>query len=120
MKVMRVLSSAALLVALTASMAFAHDTSSGRFERREIGRSERAWQGQRFHQRHGQQHGQRWGQLTWWEAARLRQGRAQIRQLERLARADGIVTPRERRMIQRAKFQLQRRAFQFRHNGRMA
>lgn len=116
MKVMRVLSSAALLVALTASMAFAHDTSSGRLERRERGRSERAWQSQHY----GQRHGQRWGQLTWWEAARLRQGLAQIRQMERLARADGIVTPRERRMIQRAKLQQQRREFQFRHNGRTA
>ena len=120
MKVMRVLSSAALLVALTASMAFAHNTSSGRLERREMGRSERAWQGQHYGQRHGQRHGQRWGQLTWWEAARLRQGLAQIRQMERLARADGIVTPRERRMIQRAKLQQQRREFQFRHNGRTA
>jgi hypothetical protein len=110
MKVMRVLSSAALLVALTAAVAVAHP-NSGRLERREAGRS---------HQRFGQFHGQRWGQLTWWEAARLRQGEAQIRRMQRLARADGIVTPRERLMIQRAKQQQMRREFRFRHNGRTA
>ena len=115
MKIMRVLSSAALLVALTAAMAVAHPTSSRRLERREAGRIER-FQGQRI----GQFHGQRWGQLTWWEAARLRQGQAQILRMQRLARADGIVTPRERLMIQRAKMQQMRRELRFRHNGRTA
>lgn len=115
MKVMRVLSSAALLVALSAAMAVAHPTS-GRLERREAGRYHQRVQ---YGQRHGQ-FGQRWGQLTWWEAARLRQGRAQIARMERLARADGIVTPRERRMIQRAKMQQMQREFRFRHNGRTA
>lgn len=110
MKVMRVLSSAALLVALTAAVALAHP-NSGRLDRREAGR---------HHQRFGQFHGQRWGQLTWWEAARLRQGEAQILRMQRLARADGIVTPRERLMIQRAKMQQMRREFRFRHNGRTA
>lgn len=115
MKAMRVLSSAALLVALTAAMAFAHPTSSDRLERRAAGgHGERFDRGQRF------DHGRRWGQLTWWEAARLRQGRAQIRQMERLARADGFVSRRERLMIQRAKMQQMRREFRFRHNGRMA
>jgi hypothetical protein len=106
MKVMRVLSSAALLVALTAAVAVAHP-NSGRLERREAGR---------YHQRLGQH----WGQLTWWEAARLRQGQAQILRMERLARADGVITPRERLMIQRAKLQQMRREFRFRHNGRTA
>ena len=116
MKALRVLSSAALLVALGAAAAVAHPTSSDRLERREAGRFERFHQGPRF----GQFHGRRWGQLTWWEAARLRQGEMQIRQMERLARADGIVTRRERLMIQRAKMQQMRREFRFRHNGRMA
>jgi hypothetical protein len=112
MKAMRVLSSAALLVALTASIAAAHPTSSDRLGRREAGRFE-----QRYN-RHD--HGRRWGQLTWWEAARLRQGEAQIRRMERLARADGIVTFRERLMIRRAKQEQMRRMYRFRHNGRMA
>lgn len=119
MKVMRGLSSAALLVALTAAMAFAHPTSSDRLERRAAGGyGERFDRGQRFGQRFD--HGRRWGQLTWWEAARLRQGEAQIRRMERLARADGFVSRAERRMIQRAKMQQMRREFRFRHNGRTA
>lgn len=115
MKVMRVLSSAALLVALTAAMAFAHPTSSDRLGRRAAG-----GYGERFDRGQRIDHGRRWGQLTWWEAARLRQGEAQIRRMQRLARADGIVTPRERLMIQRAKMQQMRREFRFRHNGRTA
>lgn len=111
MKAFRVLSAAALLVALTAGLAGAHSTHSrgGRLEARE----HRTLQGQRWNQR-----GRMQGQLTWREAARLRASRAQILAMERIARADGIMTPRERLMIQRAKQQQMQRRFWLQHNGR--
>lgn len=53
-------------------------------------------------QEHRIQHGLRTGQLTPREAMRLERSAARIEALERHAKADGVVTPHERRMINRA------------------
>jgi hypothetical protein len=119
MKASRVFSSAALLVALTASMAVAHPTSS-RLEQRDGGRHERVWQGQRWNQHQPRFRQGRQGRMTRGEAARLGAGRAHIRQLERLAWADGVMTMRERLIIQRARMHQMRRGSWFRGNGRTA
>ena len=117
MKAIRILSSMALLVALTAGLASACPLIS-RNDR--LGEREHLWQAQRFEngQRFGGWQGQRWGRHTWREEARLRAARAQIRRMERLARADGHVSLRERAMIRRMKLQLMRQAFGYGFNGR--
>lgn len=65
-------------------------------------------------------HGVTSGQLTRHEAARLRAGQLQIRRLERMALADGRMSPRELAMIQRVKMQQSRAIFRMKHNGRVA
>lgn len=62
--------------------------------------------------------GVRSGELTRAEAANLRQGQREIRQEKREARADGVVTPEERREIRQDVRQENRKIFRKKHNRR--
>ena len=63
--------------------------------------------------------GVRSGQITRTEAANLRHGQQEIRQDVRQARADGVVTPVERREIKQDQRQESRKIFRKKHNGRV-
>ena len=93
-------------VTVLAGTASAHPCTP-RIDRRE------ARQAFRIHQ------GVREGQITRREARRLRVGERRVQRMERLARADGFVTLRERARIHRALGHQSRRIFWARHNGRM-
>lgn len=57
-------------------------------------------------------------QITVGERVALRQDVARYKMLQRRSQRDGIITPVERRRIQRAKIETRRDAFRFKHNGR--
>lgn len=57
-------------------------------------------------------------QITVGERAALRQDVLRYKMVQRRSQRDGIVTPVERRKIQRAKAETRRDAFRFRHNPR--
>ncbi len=63
--------------------------------------------------------GVRTGQLTRREAARLRTQQATIRNMKRVARADGRVTPRERMVINRTQRAASRNIYRKKHNCRV-
>ncbi len=94
---------AAALLALTASLASA---ATPRVDRRE------ARQRARIHQ------GVVSGQLTRAEAVRLRAGQRHIQRLERRAKCDGVVTPRERARLERAQNHESRAIARLKHNAR--
>lgn len=56
------------------------------------------------------------GQLTRGEARRLERGERHIRRMERWAKADGRVTPRERMRLHRALNHESRRIYRLKHN----
>ncbi len=91
------------LAALTATMASAQ-TATLRIDRRE------ARQDARIHQ------GVCGGELTRGEAARLRAGQRHVGRMESRAKADGVVTPRERARIGRAQNIESRRIHRLEHN----
>ncbi len=62
--------------------------------------------------------GVRAGQLTRRETVRLRQGQRHVRRMERCAREDGRIGPRERVRLHRALDRQSARIWRFRHNGR--
>ena len=97
-----------LLLALAALAAFASVSFAGtpRINARE------ARQHARIHQ------GVASGQLARGEAMRLRAGQRGIRRMERVARADGVVTPRERAIISHAQTHESRAIYRMKHNGR--
>ena len=71
-------------------------------------------------ERHQQQRinqGIRSGELTRREARRLEAGEARIRTDERVARADGTVTPRERARLQRELNRESRSIYRQKHDG---
>jgi len=76
-------------LSLFAASAFAHGGLSGIDQRQ-------------FRQEQRIEHGVRTGQLTQREATRLYRQQEKIERLEYLARADGVVTPRERERLQSA------------------
>ncbi|MBI1796017.1 MAG: hypothetical protein HY076_05035 [Candidatus Eisenbacteria bacterium] len=88
---------------MVASAAFA-DTPG--IDRREVRQHERIAQGARS------------GELTRGEARRLRAGQRHVRRMERRAKADGVVTPRERARITRAQNHQSRTIRRLKHNGR--
>jgi len=60
------------------------------------------------------------GELTPGEARHLRKGERHIRRMERRAKADGNVTPRERARLNRAENRESRRIHRLKHNQRKA
>lgn len=58
------------------------------------------------------------GSLTPKEAARLERGQARIQDMENRAKADGVVTPRERQRIRHAQDVQNRQIAQKKHNRR--
>jgi hypothetical protein len=62
--------------------------------------------------------GIRSGSLNWHESARLARQQARIRAHERHARADGVVTRRERVSIQRQENRANRNIYRKKHNRR--
>lgn len=62
--------------------------------------------------------GVRSGELTKAETVNLRKGQKDIRQDKRQARADGVVTPTERKEIRQEKRQESRKIYRKKHNGR--
>ena len=58
------------------------------------------------------------GEITRGEAAQLRQGQREIREEKREARADGVVTPGERREVRQEVRQQNRRIYRVKHNRR--
>jgi hypothetical protein len=63
--------------------------------------------------------GVRAGELTLRETIRLRLGQRHIRRMERWARADGRIGPRERARLHRALDRQSERIWRLRHNGRV-
>ena len=104
MKSVRVLCLTLTLAALTAAMASAQ-TATPRIDRRE------ARQEARIHQ------GVRSGELTRGEAMRLQRGERHINRMEGRAKADGVVTLRERERIGRAQNIESRRIYRLKHNN---
>ncbi len=93
------------LVTLGAGMANA-DTQTPRIDRREVRQHQRIRQGVRS------------GELTRGEHARLAAGQRHVHRMERRAKADGVVTPRERRRITHAQNVQSRRIYRLKHNDR--
>lgn len=106
MKALRVLFLAVAMTAAAASFADAH-TSTPRVDRRQVAQHARI------------RHGVRSGAITRGEAARLRAGQAHVRRVERRAKADGVVTRRERARLDRAQDFQGRRIARLAHNGRV-
>ena len=104
----RLITIAALAISMTsfAGLALAHD-SRGDFSPR-MSRSE--WR---------QHDGWRESRLTRGERMRLRARQRMVRQMIRVAMADGRITPRERALIARARAGQARAGFRMVHNGRM-
>ena len=107
MKSLRVLCLSLTIAALTATMASAQpgQTATPRIDRRE------ARQDARIHQ------GVRSGELTRGEAARLRAGQRHVDRMDSRAKADGVVTPRERARIGRAQNIESRRIHRLKHDN---
>jgi len=97
---------AAMLVAFAGVSQAATAASTPRIDRRE------ARQHARIHQ------GARSGQLTRHEAGKLRRDQRHIARVERRAKADGVVTPQERRRITHAQNRESRRIYRLKHNHR--
>ncbi len=95
-------------VALLAALAVpAHaGTATPRVHRREARQQARIAQGVRS------------GELTRGETRRLERGERRIHRMERRAKSDGVVTPRERRHMNRALDHQSRRIWRARHNAR--
>lgn len=106
MKFVRILVLVAAFAALSSVVASAH-TVSPRIDRREARQHHRIVQGVRG------------GELTRGEARRLRAGQMHVRRMERHAKADGIMTPRERARIGRAQNIQSRHIARLKHNHRV-
>ena len=105
MRSTRLLFMLATLSALSVSAAMA-GTATPRLDRREARQHARI------------QRGVQSGQLTAGEAAKLRAGQAHVRNMERRAKADGVVTPIERAQLTHAQNRQSRRIARLKHNGR--
>ena len=105
MKTLHVLALAFALTSATASIASAHPVSP-RVDRRQAS--------QHFRMREGV----RSGDLTRGEWSRLRAGQRELRRFERRALADGVLTRRERRQLERMQDLQSRRIARMRHNMR--
>jgi len=72
------------------------------------------------HQRHRIVEGRRCGALTRGESRRLMRGQRHLARMERRARADGVVTPREHRRLERGLDRQSARIWRLKHNARHA
>ena len=106
MKITRMLLLFATLSAVSVSLAIAQ-TATPRVDRREARQHARIQQGVRS------------GELTPGEAAKLRAGQAHVERTENRAKADGVVTPQERRHLNRAQNRQSRRIYRLKHNDRV-
>jgi hypothetical protein len=95
---------ALVLVALSAGFASA---ATPRIDRREVRQHARIHQGVRS------------GELTRHEARRLRAGQRHVHRMERRAKADGVVGPRERARMTRAQNHQSRAIYRLKHNARV-
>ena len=73
---------------------------------------------QAVRQHHRIKQGVRSGELTRAEAANLRHGQREIREEKREARADGVVTPQEKKEIRQDERKESRKIFRKKHNNR--
>ena len=64
--------------------------------------------------------GVRSGQLTGKEAAKLEKGQAKVTRMENKAKADGVVTAKERRAIKREQNKQSKRIAKLKHNNAVA
>ena len=96
----------ATLLILTAGLASAQ-AGTRRVDRREARQNERIRQGVAS------------GQLTPNEAARLQANQRRVRRMERLAKADGVVTQVEYVLLRQAQNRQSREIFGLKHNARM-
>ncbi len=96
---------AAMLVAVLVSAASANPVTP-RVDRREARQHARIAQGVRS------------GELTPAEAARLRAGQRVVHRVERRAKADGVVTARERTRLARVQNHESRAIYRKKHNAR--
>ncbi len=106
MKAIRMITVALAVAMLTAVVASANPATP-RVDRRE------ARQHVRIHQ------GVRSGQLTRGEAARLRAGQRHVHRVERRAKSDGVVTPRERARLNHVQNKQSRHIYRMKHNARV-
>jgi uncharacterized membrane protein YebE (DUF533 family) len=95
-----------LMTALVSLIATAASAGTPRIDRREARQHARISQGVRS------------GELTRGEAMRLRAGQRHVYRMERRAKADGLVTRRERARITHAQNHQSRRIYRLKHNGR--
>ena len=95
----------AALAALFTGVASASPTTP-RIDRREVRQHARIHKGVRS------------GALTRPEAMRLRAGQRHVHRMERRAKADGVVTPGERRRITRTQNHESRAIYRLKHNAR--
>ena len=105
MKSIRVLLLVAAFAALTVTVAAANPVTP-RVDRREARQGERIRDGVRS------------GELMRHETRQLVRGQRHVHRMELRAKADGCVTPRERRHLNRALNQQSRQIHRFKHNGR--
>lgn len=84
--------------------ALAQATTTPRFDQRQANQEQRIQQGVQS------------GALTQREAARLEKGQDRLQRKEDRAKADGVVTPQERRNLQRAENRQSERIYQEKHD----
>ncbi len=94
---------AALLIAALPALAFAQATPG--IDQRQANQERRIQQGVRS------------GELSPHEAAKLERGQAKVRRMEARARADGVVTAKERREITREQNKQSRRIAHEKHDA---
>lgn len=105
MKAIRLITVAMALTMLTAAVASAH-AATPRVDQRQANQRARIQQGVRS------------GELTRGEASRLRAGQRHVNRVERRAKADGVVTGRERAHLNHAQNVQSRHIARLKHNAR--
>jgi len=106
MKITRMLLALTSLSAVCVSLAVAQPVTP-RVDRREARQHARIQQGVKS------------GELTPGEAMKLRAGQQHVKRVERRAKADGVVTPGERRQLNRTQNRQSRRIYRLKHNDRV-
>jgi hypothetical protein len=96
-----------IAVLATTGVACAHDYGS-RIDAREAAQARRIAEGRRS------------GELTWFEKFKLNREQAHIRQMERRAERDGVVTRGEARRIERAQDRASRDIYRETHDGQVS
>ncbi len=102
---LRLIAVTVVVAALAAGSAFAN-TATPRVNRREVRQQARI------------QRGVKSGELTRGEANRLERGQAHVDAMKDRAKADGVVTPKERARLNHAQNRQSRRIHRLKHNDR--